>query len=212
MIGIGVAIGIAVGAGLALLAVSVFGTTGVKKARHIRRQLLDDAEREAESVRREAQIEAREQAVKLRSEIDAELADRRAQVIKIEERVLAKEEEIERRLVDLARKDQGLADRETHLKQLQDELKELKQAQRSELERIAGMTEADAKSHLLERGEELARHELARAALGALAPERDRVRALFERDGGSPRTLRRLAARGVDRDTLAELAGVADSV
>jgi ribonuclease Y len=162
VIGIGVAIGIAVGAGLALLAVSVFGTTGVKKARYIRRQLLDDAEREAESVRREAQIEAREQAVKLRSEIDAELADRRAQVIKIEERVLAKEEEIERRLVDLARKDQGLADRETHLKQLQEELKELKQAHRSELERIAGMTEADARAHLLERGEELARHELAR--------------------------------------------------
>ena len=53
--------------------------------------------------------------------------------------------------------------------------------------------------------------ELARAALGALAPERDRVRALFERDGGSPRTLRRLAARGFDRDTLAELAGFADS-
>ena len=191
MIGIGVAIGIAVGAGLALLAVSVFGTTGVKKARHIRRQLLDDAEREAESVRREAQIEAREQAVKLRSEIDAELADRRAQVIKIEERVLAKEEEIERRLVDLARKDQGLADRETHLKQLQDELKELKQAQRSELERIAGMTEADAKSHLLERGEELARHELAR-----------RVRMLEE----EARTESKRRARNLVADALQRVA------
>ena len=46
-----------------LLAVSVFGTTGVGKARRLRKQLIEDAEREAEAVRREAQIESREQAV-----------------------------------------------------------------------------------------------------------------------------------------------------
>ena len=162
LIGIGVAIGIAVGAVLALLAVQVFGATGVGKARRIRRQLIEDAEREAEAVRREAHIEAREQAVKLRTEIDAELADRREQVLKIEERVLAKEEEIERKLVELGRKDQGLADRETHLRQLQDELKQAKHAQQAELERIGGISAQEAKAHLLERGEELVRHDLAR--------------------------------------------------
>jgi len=162
LIGIAVAIGIAAGAVLALLAVQVFGATGVGKARRVRRQLLEDAEREAEALRREAQIEAREQAVQLRAQIDSELADRRGSVMKIEERVLAKEEEIERKLVDLQRKDQGLADREAHLRQLQDELKQMKTAQQEELERIAGMTLQDAKSHLLERGEELARHDLAR--------------------------------------------------
>lgn len=94
LIGIAVAIGIAAGAALALLAVQVFGATGVGKARRVRRQLIDDAEREAEAVRREAQIEAREQAVQLRAQIDAELADRRGSVLKIEERVLAKEEEL----------------------------------------------------------------------------------------------------------------------
>ena len=162
LIGIAVAIGIAAGAALALLAVQVFGATGVGKARRMRKQLLDDAAREAEAVRREAQIEAREQAVQLRAQIDAELADRRGTVLKIEERVLAKEEETEKKLVDLQRKDQGLADREAHLRQLQDELKQTKVAQQEELERIAGMTLQDAKAHLLERGVELARHDLAR--------------------------------------------------
>jgi ribonuclease Y len=162
LIGIGVAIGIAAGVAIALLAVQVFGATGVGKARRIRRQLLEDAEREAEAVRREAQIESREQAVALRAEIDAELADRRDAVLKIEERVLAKEEEIERKLVELSRRDQGLADRETHLRQLQEDLKQTKLAQQAELERIAGLTLHEAKSHLLERGEELIRHELAR--------------------------------------------------
>src|SRR5258708_2176449 len=87
LIGIGIAAGIAVGAVLALLAVQAFGVTGVGKARRIYRQLVEDAEREAEAVRREAQIESREQAGKLRADIDSELADRRRPARKSEERV-----------------------------------------------------------------------------------------------------------------------------
>jgi ribonuclease Y len=165
-IGIAVAAGIAVGAVLlvlvVLLAVQRFAANGLGKARRLQRQLLDDAQREAEALRREAQIESREQAVKLRAEIDAEHADRRQQVMKIEERVLAKEEEVERKLVELARKDQGLADREAHLRQLQEELKQSKLQGQAEIERVAGMTLQEAKAHLLERGEELVRHDLAR--------------------------------------------------
>jgi ribonuclease Y len=161
-IGFAVAAGIAVGAGLVLLAVQVFGATSVGKARRIHRQLLEDAQREAEALRREAQIESREQAIKLRADIDNEHAERRSQVLKIEERVLAKEEEMERKLVELGRKDQGLADREVHLRQLQDELKQANATQQAEIERVAGMTLQEAKAHLLERGEELVRHDLAR--------------------------------------------------
>ncbi len=161
-IGIAVAAGIAVGAVLVLLAVQVFGATSVGKARRIHRQLVEDAEREAEALRREAQIEAREQAIKLRADIDTEHADRRSQVLKIEERVLGKEEEVERKLVELQRKDQGLADREVHLRQLQEELKQAKAVQQAEIERVAGMSLQEAKAHLLERGEELVRHDLAR--------------------------------------------------
>jgi ribonuclease Y len=160
--GIAVAAGIVVGAIVVLLAVQLFAANGVGKARKLQRQLLEDARREAEAVRREAQIEAREQAIKLRAEIDAEHIDRRQQVLKIEERVLTKEEEVERKLVELARKDQGLADREVHLRQLQDELKQAKVQQQVEIERVAGMTLQEAKTHLLERGEELVRHDLAR--------------------------------------------------
>ena len=60
---IGVAIGIVAGAALALLAVQAFGATGVGKARRMRRQLLEDAQREADALRREAQIGSREVAV-----------------------------------------------------------------------------------------------------------------------------------------------------
>src|SRR5690242_16889762 len=189
LIGIGVAVGIVAGIALALLAVQVFGATGVGKARRIRRQLLEDAERDAEALRREAELAAREQALKLRAEIDSELSDRRESVLKIEERVLAKEEEIERKLVELSRRDQGLADRETHLRQLQEELKQTKLAQQTELERIAGLTLQEAKAHLLDRGEELIRHELAR-----------RVRTLEEEaKAESKRRARNLVADALQR-------------
>ena len=191
LIGIGLAIGIAAGAVVALLAVQLFGATGVGKSRRLRRQLLEDAQREAETLRREAQIEAREEAMKLRAEIDAELTERRQQVMKIEERLIAKEEDIERKLVELTRRDQGLADRETHLRQLQDELKQAKLAEQAELERIAGMTVQDAKSHLLERGEELVRHDLAR-----------RVRMLEE----EARTESKRRARNLVADALQRVA------
>jgi ribonuclease Y len=49
-----------------------------------------------------------------------------------------------------------------HSKQLHDELKQAKQEQVKELERISGMTVAEAKAHLLQRSEDLVRHELAR--------------------------------------------------
>jgi ribonucrease Y len=124
--------------------------------------LTADAERDAEATRREAQVEAREQALRLRAEVEQELKDKRAEIAKIEERVVTKDEESDRRLVDLERREQGVLDRETHLKQLQDETKSAKEEQVRQLERISGLTVEEAKRSVLERSEELVRHDLAR--------------------------------------------------
>ena len=130
-------------------------------------RLTRDAERAAEAVRREAQVEAREEALKLRAKAERELGDRRAEVAKAEERAAAKEAELERTRADLERKEQSLADRETHARQLQEELKTAKDAELRELERVAGLSVADAKRQLLERSEELVRHEMARMVRSA---------------------------------------------
>jgi len=155
-------IGLAVGALVATLVVRRWSSFRVAAAEQARSAILDDAAREADAVRREAQIEARERDVKLRAEIEDEVQQRRAQILKIEERVLAREQEVEAKLRELARRDQGANDREIHLKQLQDELKQLKTRQLDELERISGMTVNEAKQHVLERAEDLVKHELAR--------------------------------------------------
>jgi ribonucrease Y len=125
-------------------------------------RLSEEAKRSAEAIRREAQVEAREEALKLRADVERELQGKRSEIIKIEERVLAKEGEIDGKLTEFERREQGLADRETHLKAMQEEAKAATEQQLKELERISGLTVEEAKRHVLERSEELVRHEMAR--------------------------------------------------
>ena len=162
LIVIGIVIGLIVGALAAVVAVRILGVTSMGAAQRDRRLLIDQAEREAESIRREAEVDAREEAVKLRAEIEQEVRDSRARSARVEERLHAKEEEIERRLTELTRREQGLNDRETHVKALQDDLKHARERELTELERISGMTVEEAKRHVFQRSEELIRHELAR--------------------------------------------------
>jgi ribonuclease Y len=159
---IGIAIGLVIGVGVAFLSLYAFTGSRLAAARRTRQLLVTEARRDAEALKREAQIAAREESVSIRAEIEEEVAARRSETIKIEERILAKEEEIDGKLTELGRREQGVADREQHTKQLQDELKQARESEMAELERISGMTINEAKAHLLERSEELIRHELAR--------------------------------------------------
>jgi ribonuclease Y len=159
---IGIAIGLVAGAGLTFLSLYAFTGSRLAAARRTRQLLVTEAKREADALRREAQIEAREEAVRFRTEIEREMSARRGETMKIEERLVAQDEEVERKLTELSRREQGVADRELHTKQLQEKLKSARDAQLEELQRISGMTVNEAKSHLLERSEELVRHELAR--------------------------------------------------
>src|SRR3954470_15688796 len=154
-IGLGLALGVFVGSRLLLAR-----RAGAATAENLR--LSEEAKRAAEAIRREAEVDAREQSLKLRAQVEQELQDKRAEVIKVEERVSTKEAEIDRKLTEFERREQGLADRESHLKAMQDEMKAATDQQLKELERISGLTVEEAKRHVLERSEELVRHEMAR--------------------------------------------------
>ncbi len=160
--GIAVLVGLVAGGALTAVGLRLLADTRVRRAEQERAQLLGDAQREAEALRREAQVEAREQAIQLRAEIEREVGDRRAQVVKLEERLLQREEELETKGTELTRREQGVTDRETHARELQDELKLAKEQALGELQRISGLTVNEAKQHVLERSEDLVRHELAR--------------------------------------------------
>jgi ribonuclease Y len=187
---------------LVLLTLRFLGASRVGAARRMRELLLSEAEHESETIRREAQIEAREESIRLRAEVERELSERRTRVAKIEERVLSAEEQIERKLTEMARREQGLSDRETHLRTLQQELKEAKEEELKHLEHISGMTAGEAKAHLLERSEELVRHDLAR-----------RVRQLEEEaQAESKRRARNLVADALQRVAASHAAETTSSL
>jgi ribonuclease Y len=98
-----------------------------------------------------------------RSEADvaAELEARRQEIARLEERALHEARQLELRRAELDRREQALDDRERNLIKQQDELKRAKRIQRRELERISGLTAAQAKQMLLADVEQEARHQAA---------------------------------------------------
>ena len=129
-------------------------------------------------MRREAQIEAREQAVKLRADIEPSCTSGAREMLKIEERVLAQGggDRAASSSSSSAGTRASPTARCTRAAPGRAEAGE-RDAQLTELERIAGMTLSEAKAHLLERGEELVRHELARRVRQARGGSARRVEA-----------------------------------
>jgi len=158
----GIAIGIVVGVLAAVVTIAMLEKSRLGELRRRRTLLITEAEREAESIRREAQIETRERELTLRAEIEDEVRNRRTEIARTEERIATLELDLDRKLTELSRREQGVNDRELASKDLHEELKHAKEQEVRVLEKLAGMTQPEARAHLLDRSEELVRHELAR--------------------------------------------------
>jgi ribonuclease Y len=90
-----------------------------------------------------------------------ELQARRAEIARMEERALREVESLGVQRADLERRLQALEDRERNVEQQSDELKRAKRVQRRELERISGLSGAQAKQLLVADIEQEARHQAA---------------------------------------------------
>jgi ribonuclease Y len=90
-----------------------------------------------------------------------ELQTRRQELARMEERALREAESLELQRADLVRRQQALEDRERNLDQQAEELKGAKRVQRRELERISGLSAAQAKQLLVADVEREARHQAA---------------------------------------------------
>src|SRR5205823_13408765 len=85
----------------------------------------------------------------VREAIEHELRERRAEIARIEERILSKEEKLAVRLADVERRETSLEDRQRNLDHGAAKLKAAKQEHVRELERISGLTAAQARQVLL---------------------------------------------------------------
>ena len=134
----------------------------LKGAQGEAQSVLRDAQREAETVVKEARLEAKEELHRVRSEVEGDLRERRLELKTAEDRVAQREEQLERRAAELERRDQQVFEREEQTAALTEQLKAAHAEQTAELERISGLTGAQAKEMLLRQVEDDARHDMAK--------------------------------------------------
>jgi ribonucrease Y len=162
MVFVYVVVALAIGLGLGYAARRYLAKGRLASAEREIEKLLRDARREGETIVKEARLEAKEEVHRVRTEVDSEVRERRAELVRSEQRVTQREEIIEARALELDRRDQSMRDREANTATLQDELKELHAEQLATLERVSGLSAAQAKEMLLKQTEDEARHEMAR--------------------------------------------------
>jgi ribonucrease Y len=93
---------------------------------------------------------------------EAEIAARRAELVRIEERVLGKEEALDAHRAEVARRERTIDERAEALEHRAEELAAAHRELERQLERVAGVTAAQAKQLLLKELEDQVRHDSAK--------------------------------------------------
>jgi ribonucrease Y len=152
---LGVAIGLAFGYLLARLSTAHKQEKDAGSAD----DLLSNAKTKAREILANADDEGRAQAAAYREREEAGLENRRAELTNLESRLGAREETLEQRASNLAQREKMLIDREDESLASRAEIDKLKEAARFELEKVAGIDVAAAKSEMLTQVEDEARRE-----------------------------------------------------
>ena len=133
-------------------------------------RVKQDAIKEAEALKKEAQLQAKEQLIQDRNQQERENRERRKELQAYENRVSKKEEILEQRSQEMDKKDKDFQTRLTQMEHRENELNEKEETLRHELERISGLTQAEAKALIIQNLENDARHD-AQALLNKIDQE-----------------------------------------
>jgi ribonuclease Y len=130
------------------------------------RKVMLEASKQAETIRKEAQLQAKDKLYQMKLEFEEETRSRRKELQNQEKRLFQKEETLDKKTENQeqreranAKTEASLAHRQNELKTMEDELGGLIEDERRKLERIAGISAAEAKEMLVSSMESEARHE-----------------------------------------------------
>ena len=138
-------------------------------------RLVDDAMRKADEYKKEKILEAKEEILKakaendrIRAEYDKEkaendkdLRERRNELQRNERRILQREEQLDKKSDSLEAREEALNSRAAELDKSASEIDELKKKQLTELERVAAMTQDEARQIISDRVQKEAYHDAA---------------------------------------------------
>jgi ribonuclease Y len=131
--------------------------------------LLESAEQraerilaEAETAAKEEMFQARDQAIKQRNEVEQEVKRREREIRQEEDRLQRRRVSLDERFEQLDKRERLLNQRQSALDKRYNQLEKLEKERLEELERVANMSQEEAKDLLLKTVEQDARQDMAR--------------------------------------------------
>ena len=113
------------------------------------KNLIEEANRAAESRSKEMLLEAKEESIRTKNEADKDAKERRNELQRLEKRFMQKEEVLDRKLENQEKKEVQLQKQKEKLEVKEQEVNDALTRQQQELERVAGLTVAEAKESLI---------------------------------------------------------------
>ncbi len=149
-----------------LLAKKHSGAKSILRAKQEAKDIVEKAREDAERIKRESQLEAKEKYLNLKADFERQTRDRRHKLNDMERRLVKKEENLERKFQVLERKERDFSHKEHTLYSREKEIGDKERKHEGlirkcleELERIAGISQDEAKKELQSKVEEEAKLE-----------------------------------------------------
>ena len=133
----------------------------ISEAQKEAKKIVSQGEEESKRAYKEAVLRAKEQELELRNNLDRETKEKRAELQKLEQRLTQKEDSLDKKLEGIETQKQNLAQQEEEVKLLQAKLNSQHQLMVEELEKVAQLTQEEAKKILMDEILDDTRHEVA---------------------------------------------------
>ena len=157
-----------VGSALGWIAKQRLSRKKLESCENLSARIIDEAKKEAETIKKEAILQAKENLLKVKSEFERDTRDRKMELDALERRIRSKEENLDRRADTLSQKEAGMENREKSILHKESQLNEkheranrMLEEQKLKLEQIAGITSEEAKNFLIQSMEGAARRDAA---------------------------------------------------
>ena len=157
--------GVAVGAVAGAVGIHMYDKNNaeskVAKADATVKEMIEEAQKRAETLKKETILEAKEEVYRIKNENERENKERRNELQRAERRLQQREESFDKKQDGLEQREQQLNKRTKTIDAKEAAVDKLYEDQKKELERVAGMSQDEAKEVLLANVEKDARHDAA---------------------------------------------------
>ena len=146
-----------VGLLLGIIIMLIAGKTGLDRSKTQSQSILDEATSKAETITRQAELDGKQQVYEMKLQAEQEIKGQKDKLQQTETNLVRREDNLNFREENLDKKEKTISDREktietklTNLSRMESDLQKKIDNQIVELERVANMTQEDAKKELME--------------------------------------------------------------